>query len=204
MRQPNSKQSCDHKEHGEKLQMISLLDASVPRPSICVASPYCGHNSLQTADWNPNDGQTDNTHTRIHTDLRSLCLPLFLSFRLMNCDRSDRRDLLKKTTKEQVTPSISLQKMCSIFRNRSFPLRVCYRPNLSVAYGNVLPPTVRDHICSPGTTSCAGFDLGPDDIPAWPHWKRRPHLHNNLPALDASPGNPLELCLSSWTLRDRH
>lgn len=129
------------------------------RANTCVASRYCGRNSLQTVEKKKAEGQPNRQHTYAHTHI-SVSLPRDFSLRLMKRDHSDSGDPLGKPTEEQVTPSIFLKRThahthsgMQEYLDSAFVfdgispgacVRLCvrYRPQLSVAYGNFLPPTI--------------------------------------------------------------
>lgn len=154
------------------------------RAHTCVASRYCGRNSLQTVEKKPKASQIVNTHTHTHTHI-SVSLPHDFSLRLMKCDHSDSRDPLREPTEEQVTPSIFLKKthththtqacrntlirplylMASVLEHAC--VCVCVT-GLSFRWLMEIFSHLRYYICSPGTTPLLPSDLRPDDIPVWP------------------------------------
>lgn len=106
---------------------------------------------LKKAEGQPNCPPL-HTHTHVSDSLSH-----YLSLRLMKCDRSDRRDPLRKLTEGQATPCIFpkkththsgiqeyLQSVSLAYGISPECVYVCvfYRPGFSVDYGNVLPPTI--------------------------------------------------------------
>lgn len=69
------------------------------RVKTCVASRYCGRNSVQTIKERRRPAKL-SIHTDAHTHARAYThthtpTPVYLSRRLMKCDHSDRRDPLR-------------------------------------------------------------------------------------------------------------
>lgn len=198
------------------------------RAHTCVASRYCGRNSLQTVEKKPKASQIVNTHTHTHTHI-SVSLPHDFSLRLMKCDHSDSRDPLREPTEEQVTPSIFLKKThththsgMQEYLDSAFVfdgigpgacVRLCvrYRPQLSVAYGNFLPPTILHlfpwYHSPPSLWSASRWHSCLASFITVPWWMRRSHLHNALLERETemkaeTKGNTLELWTPIWTLWD--
>lgn len=128
---------------------------------------------LQKAEGQPNCP----THTHIHTHVS-----VYLSLRLMKCDRYDRRDPLRNLTEGQVTRCIFPKKTHKNTQasrntlNRSLYLMasvlgvcmyVCFI-GLGFQWLMEMFSHLRYHICSPGTVPLPPSDLRPDDIPVWP------------------------------------
>lgn len=156
------------------------------------------------------------THT--HTSLSPL-------LRLIKCDHSYSRDPLRKPTEKQVIPSIFPKKtdthsskntliqsfylMASVLECVSVCVCVSmrYRSEFSVAYGNVLPPTILHlfpwYHSPPSLWSASRWHSCLASFITAPWWMRRPHLHNTSGAWDVgtkgnhkNSGRPPELCVT--------
>lgn len=147
----------------------------------------------------------------------------------MKRDHSDSGDPLGKPTEEQVTPSIFLKKThahthsgMQEYLDSAFVfdgispgacVRLCvrYRPQLSVAYGNFLPPTILHlfpwYHSPPSLWSASRWHSCLASFITVPWWMRRSHLHNALLERETetkagTKGNTLELWTPIWTLWD--